>query len=111
MNSKVEIISKQLEAYNNHELEKFCSFYSENIYIYDFKTSEIILKGQEELKIQYEKRFANKELHANLLNRIEIGNYVIDHEEVTGLEENKIVYAIAIYEIKDGKIIKVSFIK
>lgn len=111
MKNNVKIVSKQLEAYNNHNLKEFCDFYSEDIRIYDHKTGEIILEGKEELKLQYKKRFANELLHANLLNRMELGNCIIDYEEVKGLEKDKIVYAIAIYEIINGKIAKVSFIK
>ena len=44
---------------------------------------------------------------ATLLNRIVQGNIVIDHEEI--LSDRGKFYAVAIYEIKNGKISKVWF--
>ena len=51
---------------------------------------------------------ANAEiLHCNLLNRIVDGNFVIDQEEI--FIKNAKRYGVAIYEVKEGKIIKVWF--
>jgi len=49
------------------------------------------------------------DLNAEIKNRIVIGNKVIDQESVTA---NNIVFdAVAIYEVDNGKIDKVTFIK
>ena len=49
-----------------------------------------------------------KTLYCHLLNRIVQGNTVVDHEEVW-LEGGRKVYAVAIYEIGNGKIKRVWF--
>ena len=46
-------------------------------------------------------------LHCNLLNRMVHGNFVIDHEEI--ITQKGSFRGVAIYEVKNGKIIKVWF--
>ena len=60
------------------------------------------------MRKSYEFVTRTPKLYCRLLNRITQGNIVIDHEEVWGFGD-KPIYAIAIYEIKDGKISKVYF--
>jgi len=50
-------------------------------------------------------------LHCELKNRIVLGNTVIDEERVTGFGEGRIIEAVAIYKIKNGKIAQVFFIR
>ena len=49
------------------------------------------------------------DLNAQIENRMVLGNKVIDKEKV--LYNGSIFYAIAIYEVNDGKISKVTFIQ
>jgi hypothetical protein len=51
------------------------------------------------------------DLHCKLVNRIVLGNTVIDQEEVIIRKEEAPMRAIAIYKIKDGKIAEVYFIR
>ena len=51
------------------------------------------------------------DLHCELVNRIVLGNTVIDQEKVTGIPGLELLEAIAIYKIKDGKIAQVYFIR
>ena len=106
--SPEELAQGQLEAYNNHDIDRFCTFFSENIQVYDAVTKEILFSGIKAFRERYTKSFANPELHCTLVNRIVQGNIVIDQESVVGLGE-EIVQAIAIYHIKDGRIQEVHF--
>lgn len=56
-------------------------------------------------------RFAEPDLHAHLLNRIVMGNVVVDHELITrNFPEGKgQVEMLCIYEIKQGLISTASF--
>ena len=49
------------------------------------------------------------DLNAEIMNRIVLGNKVIDKEKVT--INGKTFYAIAIYEVTNGLISKVTFIQ
>jgi hypothetical protein len=53
-------------------------------------------------------RFNLPALRAEILQRIVIGNKVIDHERISGLAEQPIE-AVAVYEVADGLIDRVWF--
>ncbi len=105
-----EVINQQLEYYNKNLLDPFCSMYSEDIKIYDLTTGIIILSGKKELYDKYNYRFNVQKVQAKIINRIVIGNTIIDQEEVSGIKENEIVKAVAIYEVERHLIKKVNFI-
>lgn len=105
-----KIVQNQLDFYNAHDLEGFISTYADDITIYSMIDNTVILKGKEELKEKYYERFKVLKVHAELVNRIVIGNKIIDHEYVTGLKRDEIVKAVAVYEIEDSLIKRVWFI-
>lgn len=104
-----EIVQQQLEAYNARDIEGFVNTYSEAVKLYDFpnkKTSE----GKEKLRGSYTGFFdATPDLHCEIINRIVIGNKVIDEESITVNGNN--FRAVAIYEVENDKIAKVTFLR
>lgn len=110
MTKAEEIVQKQLDFYNAHDLEGFISTYSDDVKIYNLIDNTIIMEGKELLKENYKERFDVLKVHAELVNRIVIGDKVIDHEHVSGLTKNDIVKAVAIYEIEDCLIKRVWFV-
>lgn len=109
MNSE-EIVKRQLDFYNDHNLEGFVSTYHNDVVIYNLIDNSVMIKGKEALKEKYYDRFEILKVHAEIVNRIIIGNKVIDHEHVTGLKTSEIVKAVAIYEIEEGLIKRVWFL-
>ena len=105
-----EIVQKQLDFYNNHDLEGFVSTYHDEIEIYNLIDNSIMMKSKEQLMKSYRERFEVLKVHADIQNRIVIGNKVIDHEYVTGLEKDTIKKAVAIYEIENNLIKRVWFV-
>ena len=65
------------------------------------------MKGKDEMRKRYNFLNGVDILHCNLLNRIVDGNFVIDHEEI--ISKNGKFYGVAIYEIRNGKIVRVWF--
>ena len=110
MNKPEEIVQRQLDYYNAKDLDNFCSTYTEDVLVKNLTDDSIILEGKPALRERYKGRFLNKNLFAELTNRMVIGNKVIDYEEITGLKEGSIVKAVAVYEIKNELISKVWFI-
>ena len=103
-----DVVNIQLDAYNARDIDKFVATYSEDIEIYNSK-GELTMKGHEQLRKRYDALFKNTpNLHCRIVNRIKINNKVIDNENVNMNE--RIVEAVAIYEVTDGKIKKVTFI-
>lgn len=111
-----QIVQLQVEAYNERDTEKFLSFYAETIQIYQSDSligeKTLLYQSIPEMRESYGKMFAGyPHLHAKIQKRIQQGNYVIDHEYVTGLNTDAPLLAIAIYEVRDDKIQAVWFLK
>lgn len=105
-----EIVERQLERYNAHDLEGFAACYAEDVEIFTFGAREPELKGIEALRARYAERFGIAGLKARIAARIVRGAVVIDDERVEGLGLGT-VSVVAIYETADGKIAKVTFIR
>ncbi|MBC3847166.1 nuclear transport factor 2 family protein [Winogradskyella echinorum] len=103
------IVNKQLLAYNNRDIETFTNTYSKDVKLYSFP-NKLNSEGQEALRKGYTSFFENvPDLNAEIVNRIVLGNKVIDKEKV--IINGKIYYAVAIYEVENGLISKVTFIQ
>ena len=101
------VVNRQLDAYNARDIDGFVATYSEDIEIY--KKGVLIMKGHEQLRESYSPFFENTpNLHCRIENRILISNKVIDKEYVVANE--RILESVAVYEVSDGKIRKVTFI-
>jgi len=104
------IVQKQLDYYNANDLEGFVSTYHEDIEILNLEDQSLILKGLADLKEKYKERFHVQKVQAKLVNRMLIGDKVIDHESVSGIKENEDVKAVAVYQIEDELIRRVWFL-
>ncbi len=103
------VVNKQLEAYNKRDIDAFVETYTDDVKLYRFPNN-LISEGHEAIKKQYASLFKRaSDLNAQIVNRMVLGNKIIDKERVTA--NGKIFYAIAIYEIQNEKISKVTFIK
>jgi len=103
------IVDVQLDAYNARDIDKFVDTFSEDIEIYDLY-GKMTMKGHAQLRERYANLFKNTpNLNCRIENRIMINNKVIDKENV--IMNERIVEAVAIYEVIDGKITKVTFVR
>nr|WP_299389153.1 nuclear transport factor 2 family protein [Allomuricauda sp.] len=103
------VVQTQLEAYNNRDIDAFMDTYSEDIQLYNFPN--MLLQGNRQQMQESYKAFFEKtpNLQCKIQNRIVIGNKVIDHELVTVKDGS--INAVAIYEVENGKITRVTFIR
>ena len=102
-------VQRQLEAYNAHDLARFVAEYTDDVRVFRPPGTEPVLSGKAALAAHYAtNRFNLPKLHAEVVNRIVSGNKVVDHERITGLEEQT-VEAIAVYEVIDSRIRTVWF--
>jgi len=111
MNIAEEMAKKQLECYNNHDLEGFLSAYHDDTKVYNLIDGSLIMEGKEAMRARYGELFKNTDLHAKLVNRMVIGNKAIDHESVTRGDGNPPTQVAAIYEVVDGLIKTVWFVR
>ncbi|MFS4468023.1 nuclear transport factor 2 family protein [Maribacter sp. 2210JD10-5] len=103
------VVQQQLDAYNTRDIEGFLDTYADAISLYNFPDKKRS-QGKIQMREGYSKFFeATPDLHCELKNRIVIGNKVIDQERVTA--NGNTFSAVAIYEVNDGKIARVTFVR
>jgi len=103
------IVQEQLDVYNQRDIEGFLDTYTKDVKLYNFP-AEKRSEGQEEMRKGYASFFQNTpDLNCEIKNRIIIANKVIDEEYITANGNN--FSAVAIYEVENGKIAKVTFLR
>jgi hypothetical protein len=105
------VVQTQLDAYNAHNIDAFLATYADEAELFGFPAIAQT-KGREAMRKRYAPRFSDTILRAVIVKRIVMGNTVVDHERVqlTFPVGPGVLEAIAIYEVRDGKIAKVTFI-
>ncbi len=106
-----DIVQHQVNAYNARDIEAFLATYSPDIKIFNHPDT-LRYSGLAEMNERYKalfERVAN--LHVEIVNRIALGNYVIDRERVTGFPNGMVINAVATYYVRDGLIQRVWFIR
>lgn len=102
------IVQKQLEAYNARDINGFLATYAKNVQMFDLST-KTTTEGQAKMREGYSGFFeSTTDLNCEIKNRIVIGNVVIDEEFIT--MNGNYFSAIAVYEVENGKIAKVTFL-
>ena len=80
-----EIIDRQVDAYNQRDLDAFVECYAPDAVVVQ-PDGSMLAAGHEEIRSRYGELFAQSPaLHARIGNRIEVGDVVIDEEFVTGV--------------------------
>lgn len=106
----VKPVKQQLKAYNARDIDAFAEAYSDSVKIYSFP-DKLLYQGKDKLYERYKKMFEQRpDLYAELVNRMIMGNTVIDQELVTFDKNAPKVNAIAIYKVHNGIITEVYFI-
>ncbi|HRK63570.1 MAG TPA: SgcJ/EcaC family oxidoreductase [Terricaulis sp.] len=109
--SAVDVVQRQLEAYNAQDMDAFLATYAPDCKICDLNGA-VTQNGRDEIRARYSAMFAQyPQNKARLVNRMSLGDVVIDHEDVTRGPEGPKLEAIAIYTVKNGLIARVDFVK
>ena len=81
--SVVSVVQRQLEAYNEHDLERFVAEYSDTVQIFRPPVVQPAISGKAQLSEFYgSQRFSLPALKADILNRMVLGTRVVDHERI-----------------------------
>ena len=103
------IVQRNLDAYNARDIDAFMKDYSDDVKLYKYPNT-LQTEGKDAMRKSYQNWFNSvKDLRAFVKKRIVLGNKVIDEEQVTA--NGQILNAVAIYEVENGKIVKVTFIQ
>ena len=102
-------VDAQIRAYNARDVGGFIAQYALDVVVED-GTGTILMRGREALRAEYGPFFAGSPgLRGEIVQRIEIGEYVIDEERIHGWQPEP-VRAVVIYHVKDGLIDPVRFL-
>ena len=108
--SAVDIVQRQLDAYNAQDIDAFCACFSADCILAELNGA-VTQQGAAAIRQRYQTLFATyPENHAALVNRVVVGNVVVDHEDIARSPTERI-NAAAIYTVKDGLIARVDFVR
>jgi hypothetical protein len=103
------VVDAQLAAYNKRDLEGFLSYYADDAVLAKHP-DQVTQTGKAEMRARYQRSFGNPNVRAEIIKRVVFGRFVIDHERVVAPPAKGELEAVAVYEIKDGKIVRVTFL-
>lgn len=99
------VVQRQLDAFNAKDLDALLAIYAGDAEMYEHP-DKLVAKGSAALRERFAVRFQEPNLHAALLNRMVMGDLVVDHERITRTfpEGPGTVELIMTYEVKAGRI-------
>ncbi len=108
--SAVDVVQRQLDAYNAQNLDAFCACFADDCILSELNGAAT-QQGAAAIRQRYQTLFESyPENHAALVTRVVVGNVVIDHEDITRSPSERI-NAAAIYTVRDGLIARVDFVR
>ena len=105
------IVQRQLDAYNARDLDALMATYADDIELYEHPAN-LLASGAAQVRERQAVRLAEPNLHAKLIQRMVMGNMVIDQEIVTRTfpEGTGRIEMIATYLVQENRIAKAWFI-
>jgi hypothetical protein len=108
-NPAVDVVQRQVDAYNARDLERFVAQYSDAVQVFRPPATEPSISGKARFSEYYAaNRFNLPALRADILARMVLGSRVIDHERIHGVRDEPFEVA-AVYDVVDGFITTVWF--
>ena len=103
--SPAAVVQRQLDAYNARDLDALIATYAADARQYEHPAT-LLATGSDQIRQRMVQRLQEPNLHARLMQRVVMGNMVIDHELVTRSfpEGSGTVEMVCIYEVREGKI-------
>lgn len=105
------IVQRQVDAYNAREIDRFADYYTQDVEIFRLPEGERTLHGRAELVDKYTTFFEKAvNLNCQIMSRTVSGQFVVDHEFVTGIPDRPRLRAVAIYQVEGSLIRRVWFL-
>ena len=111
LNDPASVVQRQLDAYNAHDIEALLATYAEGARQFQHPAT-LLATGHAEMRPRFAARFEEPGVHATLLHRAVVGDFVVDHERVarTFPEGRGHIELVCTYEVRDGKIVDAWFL-
>jgi hypothetical protein len=99
-----EAVTRQVDAYNEADLEAFADCYAEDAVVRSLGEGERTASGRGQIRDRWGDLFENApDLHCEVTDRFSVGPFVACRETVTGMGPDA-VEAVAVYRVEDGRI-------
>lgn len=106
--SALEVVNKRMEFYNLHDFDQFIKLYDVNVEVYTYP-DKLLATGSDNISSIFKPKFNAKSIQVEIVSQMFNGDYVINHEIVT--ESGIDTKYVSIYEVKDGLIKSVKFVR
>jgi hypothetical protein len=107
-----EAVQRQLEAFNDHDLDAFLRLFAADVVIHDLVDGSVVLRGIDAFRARYERVFQERPMvKAELAGRLSLGSFVIDRERLTDGDDHPPEDALAIYNVEAGVVTRMWFIE
>ncbi|MFW5800161.1 MAG: hypothetical protein ACOCV8_05015 [Spirochaetota bacterium] len=95
------VINKQIDAYNNNDIDAYISFYTYDCKYISFPEHKVLIDGIDDLKDKFSKSFINKpDTKLTIERSILVNDYTANLELITGLKD-KNYYMVSILQVND----------
>lgn len=99
-----DVVDRVLDALNAHDLERFVACYTEDATIED-GDDKVIACGHDDVRERYGSMLGRYPgMRMTPLHRIEVGSFVVQHEQVTDRGDPE--RDVAVYLVRDGRIVR-----
>ncbi|MFC3477383.1 nuclear transport factor 2 family protein [Halobacterium litoreum] len=96
------VVDRQVEAYNDGDVAAFVAQFAEDAVVAEIDGEEPMAVGEAEIRELYGGLFESVEPTVEILSRMTLGEYVVDHERLEqGGEERE---AVGVYRVREGVI-------
>ncbi len=110
-NENTKIIDQLVAAYNSGDARAFADLFTPDVVVYEHPNKPT-QQSREEIFERYTEVFKKFPLNeTEVVHRIVIGDWVIDHEKVRRSPEHEPFDVVAVYELQDGAIKRLDFIR
>jgi len=107
MSEVTEIIDAQIEAYRSRDVERFLSYYADDVSVVLFDGTPTF-PDKAAMREAYGKLFANSpDLRVTIAGRVAAGDFVVDEEHISGFNFAGMpteLTSVVVYRVTDGKI-------
>jgi uncharacterized protein (TIGR02246 family) len=97
----VDVIDRQIDAYNARDIDGFLAAYAPDAVIEDGR-GNVLMRGVDEIRAEYEPFFRDfPSLHGRVLRRMAAGAWTVDEELITGWQPEPVAALVAYHVAAD----------
>jgi len=104
----LNVVNQRMDFYNQHNFTDFIKLYAEDVKIYTYP-DKLLGTGTDNISSIFKPKFESESIQVEIISQMNNGSHVINHEIVT--EDGIETKYISIYEVKDGLITSVRFVR